>query len=204
MDASTIFQYVVTYKYLALFVIAFFEGPLVCLFAGFMVFSGYLSIIPTYITMVLGDFTPDVIYYYFGVFGDKKKLIEKYGKKFIFISTKIELLKKMWDEHGRKTMFFSKLAYGLSTPFIISAGLVKMSLKRFVSLCLPITLFQHIIILAIGYHLGYSYAIAEKYIKLGYVAVAVTLIIVIIFYVIFAKYAKKEIEEIEREEKIIT
>ena len=200
---SAILQFVFTYKYFALFVLAFFEGPLVCLFAGFMVFTGKLEVIPTYITMVLGDFIPDVIYYYIGVFGDKKRLIEKYGHKFKFITANVNLLTKLWNDHGRKTMFFSKLAYGLSTPFLISAGLVKMKLKKFVSLCLPITLIQHIIILAIGYHLGYSYTIAEKYIKLGYVAVAVLIIILIIIYALFAKYAKKEIAEIEKEENII-
>ena len=203
MDTAVFFQHIENYKYLAIFLIAVFEGPLVCLFAGFLVFSGYLSIIPTYITIVLGDFIPDVVYYFIGVYGDKKKLIEKYGSKFNFISANINLLKKLWHEHGRKTMFFSKLAYGLSTPFLISAGLVKMPFKKFINLCLPITLFQHIIIMTIGYHLGYSFAVAEKYIKFGYVTVAILFVIVIILYAVFAKYARKEIEEIEKEEKII-
>jgi len=203
MGMEVFFQYIDTYKYLAIFLIAVFEGPLVCLFAGFLVFSGHLSIVPTYITVVLGDFVPDVIYYYIGVYGDKKKLIEKYGSKFNFISANINLLRKLWHEHGRKTMFLSKLSFGLSVPFLISAGLVKMPLKKFISLCLPITLFQHIIILTIGYHLGFSFAIAEKYIKLGYITVTLLFIIVIILYAIFIKYARKEIEEIEKEEKII-
>lgn len=196
-------QYIDTYKYLALFALAFFEGPLVCLFAGFLVYSGNLSVIPTYITLVLGDFIPDVMYYYIGVLGDKTKFINKYRQKFSFINTKIELLAKLWHEHGRKTMFFSKLAYGLSTPFLISAGLVKMKIKRFVNLCLPITMIQHAIILTIGFYLGHSYFVGEKYLKLGYLVVGIAVFVVIILYMIFAKYAKKEIEEIEKEEQII-
>ncbi len=203
MSLDLAIQYIDTYKYLALFALAFFEGPLICLFAGFLVYSGTLSLVPTYITLVLGDFIPDVIYYYVGILGDKTRFIKKFRLKFNFINNKIELLSKLWHEHGRKTMFFSKLAYGLSTPFLISAGLVKMKIERFVSLCLPITLIQHAIILTIGFYLGHSYVVAEKYFKFGYIGVAVVLLIVIALYVIFAKYAQKEIEEIEKEENII-
>ena len=93
MDTAVFLQYIVSYKYLALFVIAVFEGPLVCLFAGFLVFSGYLSIIPTYITMVLGDFIPDIIYYFIGVYGDKKKLVEK-G----FVKVNFTLMVEIWSK----------------------------------------------------------------------------------------------------------
>ncbi|MDP2945841.1 MAG: hypothetical protein Q8N61_00080 [bacterium] len=182
------------YGYFILFPLAAIEGPIVSLVVGFLIYLGYLKFLPAYAILLLGDLIPDTVYYYIGRFGSERKMIEKYGSR-------LNLIEKLWREHGKKTMFLSKLAYGLSIPFLLSAGLVKMPFKKFISYAFPVTLFQYGVIMAIGYFLGHSYQLAERYIQYAYVIVAVVLILFIVSYVFIVKYARKQIEKMEQQER---
>ncbi len=184
------------YGYFILFPLAAIEGPIVSLVVGFLIYLGYLKFLPAYAILLLGDLIPDTVYYYIGRFGNKRKIMEKYGSR-------LNLVEKLWREHGRKTMFFSKLAYGLSGLFLISAGLVKMPFRKFISYAFPVTLFQYGVIMTIGYFLGHSYQLAERYIQYAYIIVAVVFIIFIISYILITKYARKRIKEMEQKEQLI-
>ncbi len=189
------------YRYLALFPLAAFEGPIISLVVGFLIHSGYLAILPSYAMLVLGDIIPDTIYYYVGRFGEEKNLISKYASKEGFIANNFPLVEKLWEKHGFKTMFLSKIAYGLSTIFLVSAGLVKMPLKRFLTYTIPITLFQYGVIMTIGYYLGQSYEAASKYIEYtGYFAAGIVVILIVV-YIILSKYARKKLIEEVKEDK---
>ena len=184
------------YGYFILFPLAAIEGPMVSLVVGFLIYLGYLKFLPAYAILLLGDLIPDTVYYYIGRFGNKRKIMEKYGSR-------LNLVEKLWREHGRKTMFFSKLAYGLSRLFLISAGLVNMPFRKFISYAFPVTLFQYGVIMTIGYFLGHSYQLAERYIQYAYVIVAAILILFIVCYILITKYARKRIKEMEQKEQLI-
>ncbi len=201
MDMNGILQFLITYKYIALFPVAFFEGPIVALVAGFLIHQGYLNPVLAYIIMILGDLIPDTIYYYAGRYGNNNRFVKNTGAKLGIKGDDTGVVEKMWKNHPFKTMFLSKLAYGLSTPFLISAGLVKMPLKKFVSLTLPITLFQYGVILIIGYLLGNSFDYASKYIKYAGFIIAGIIIILIILYISFTKYAAYQVKKLESEEE---
>jgi len=181
------------YGYFILFPLAAFEGPFVSLAVGFLMYLGYFQFLPALAVLVLGDIVPDIIYYYIGRFGNGKKLIEKYGAH-------LNLIEKLWREHGKKTMFFSKIAYGLSTPLLISAGLVKMPLRRFISYTVPISITLYTVIIIIGYYLGSSYQLAAKYINYAEIIIAIFFVIFVAVYVFSAKYARRQIEKMEKEE----
>lgn len=198
---QTVLNLLIAYKYWLLFPLAALEGPVVALLAGFLVYLGYLSFLPAYLLLLLGDLIPDTVYYYLGRYGDQKQLLQKYGAKHDFIIKNFNLVDNLWRDHGRKTMFLSKLAYGLSTIFLISAGLVKMPFKKFFSYAFPITVFQYGVIMLAGYYLGHSYALAEKYIAAGAYVVAGVLVIFIAGYILATKYAGQAITKLEREEE---
>ena len=164
----------IKYKYIALFPVAAFEGPVVSLIVGFLVRLGYLEFIPAFCILILGDIIPDTIY---------------------------SLVEKLWKNHPKKTMFFSKVTYGLATPFLISAGLVKMPFKKFISYTIPITLFQFGTIMTIGYLLGHSYELATPYIKDATVGLIFVAIFIIAIYSFFVKYARKQISNMEEYDK---
>ena len=192
---------ILTYRYLILFPLACIEGPILALVVGFLVHLGYFDVIPAFLLMCAGDFFPDITYYYIGYFGHKKNFLEKYGSKSRFVYNNFPTIEKLWHEHTFKTMFLSKLAYGLSTILLITAGLSKMTFKKFVLYAFPITLFQYMVIMSLGYFLGYSYTYATKYIELVGIVLALVLVAFIFGYIRIQKMAKKEFEKLERLEE---
>jgi membrane protein DedA with SNARE-associated domain len=189
------------YKYLLLFPLAAFEGPIISVLVGFLVYSGVLNFWLAFIILIFGDIIPDTIYYYLGYFSDRSKFFQKHFFNSKFFINNSTLIKKIWTEHAFKTMFFSKLAYGLATPFLISAGIIKIPYKKYISYTIPITCFQYGAFMGIGYYLGKSYESAFKYINDFYIVMAFMVIIFLIIYVSIVKYARREIISLESVEE---
>lgn len=192
-----IMSLIINYGYFALFPIAAIEGPIVSLIVGFLVSLGYFQFIPAYILLIFGDLIPDSFYYYLGRFGNHKKIIDRYGKRFNFILNNFHHLQNIWYNHGSKVMFLSKLSYGLSTPFLISAGLVNLPPKKFFLYAIPVTLLQYAVIMTIGYLLGHSYLLAVKYIESAGIFMLILLIIFILSYILFSRYVRRKIINME-------
>ena len=183
--------------YLALFPIACLEGPIVALAVGFLVHLGYFSFIPAYLVMMLGDFGPDSLYYAIGRFGNKEKLIKRYDTKSKLISRHFDYLERVWHKHTLKTMFVSKLAYGLSIPLLVTSGLVRLSYWKFVWQALIVTMFQYGLLMVVGYYLGQSYELAIPYVKNVGIIIAVAAVVVIIMYFLFQKRMKNKVIKFE-------
>ena len=183
-------------KYFFVFAAAFVEGPFVALGVGFFIRLEYISFIPAFIALLLGDFIPDTIYYYIGRFGNRNSIFKKYGK-YLRITERHELaLEKLWLHHGKKTMFFGKLAYGLSIPFLISAGLAKLPPYKFWLYAVPVTIFQYGLLTFLGYYFGESYkALIESYVINAEIAIAVAVIIFIIIFILLRKTLTKYTNE---------
>ena len=149
--------------------------------------------------MILGDFLPDSLYYYIGRFSNKEKLIAKYDTKSKLISRHLGHLEHLWHNHTLKTMFVSKLAYGLSIPLLVTAGLVHLRYRKFVWQALIVTLFQYGLLMIVGYYLGQSYERAIPYVKDIGIIIAVIAILFVVIYFLVQRYIKnkliKEIEE---------
>jgi len=195
------------YKYWIVVPLAFFEGPVTSLIAGFMVRLGYLYLIPILILFVVGDIVPDIVYYFIGRYGNRTKIIKRYMSTSNFLSRNLSVVEKLWSDHGKKTMFFTKIAYGLSTPFLISAGLVKMPFKKFIKYELPISVIQYIVLIGIGYLLGTSFELVSTYVRgIEYITISLTAVMIIIF-ILVSRYARdwavkmevKEEEGVEEE-----
>ncbi len=196
-SVTQILAYLLAYKYLALLPLALLEGPIIALVVGFFVYMGYLSAIPAYLVMIMGDFFPDSLYYAIGRYGKKEVLIRKYDTKSKLISRHFPFLEKIWGEHTMKTMFVSKLAYGFSIPLLISAGLVRVPYWKFVWQALVVTLFQYGLLMFIGFALGHSYLTAIPYIKDVGVIIAVIAVLIIIGYFMVQRYMRKKIIKME-------
>ena len=190
---QSVLDLIITYRYWVLLPLAFFEGPIVALFAGFLVSFGYFNFLLTYCILILGDFLPDIVYYFLGRYGNRRNLVAKYGKYFGVKKNTEEFMTHLWHNHAGKTMFLSKLAYGLSTPFLISAGLVRMPFKRFMRYAVPISIFQYGLLLFLGYHFGNSYQLLGSYVQYAELALAALAIALLAGYMFFFKYAKKNL-----------
>jgi len=200
-DVNGLLAFIFEYRYVAIFALAFIEGPVVSLILGFLVSVGSFELIPTVGALVLGDLIPDTLYYYVGRFGHSKKFIERYIHKFDFLRDNFVVIENLWKNHPQKTMFLAKLAYGIATPLLISAGLMQMKLKRFLRLSLPVTFFQYGILFSVGYIFGDSYNRFIKYIMYGDLVIAVAGALFVIGYIFFIRYTRRQLIKMEEEEQ---
>lgn len=189
---------IIHYKYLILFPLAAIEGPAVSLVAGLLTNLGYLNAVPAFSIILLGDFLPDLAYYFIGRKA-RNRTVDGFGKHLAFLSSHLKLLETLWHQHGRKTMFVSKLAYGLSTPLLISAGLTNMPAKRYISYVLPVCIVKCAVIMALGYLLVESYMRAVKYIQSAGLMFAGLVVMVVAGYIFIAIRARRTILELEQE-----
>lgn len=190
----------VKYKYLVLFPIAAIQGPMASLIAGFLVFKGDFSFLPAYGVLILGDVIPDTIYYYIGRYGQDNFFVSLFTRKFTSLLVKKDVVKKLWENHTKKTMFLIKLAYGLSVPFIIAAGFTKVSYRKFISSAFVVTIVQYGLIMLGGYFLGHSYRLGGTYLEYAYIIITIILVLFIAFHAGFVGYAKRKIFRMEEEE----
>lgn len=192
MTFSHVTQLIIQYRYLILFPLAALEGPVVAFAAGVLVSLGYFNALLAYFFLVLGDVIPDSIYYHIGRYGERKTLIARYGLKVGITEERFTIIKKLWHEHGFKTMFFSKLAYGLSTIFLVAAGFSGISARRFYAHAVPITMFQYALLMLLGFYFGDSYARITRYFENAQILFAVLAIALGIGYYFFARSLRKK------------
>ncbi len=198
-----ILQTLLHYKYVALFILAASEGPVVSLLAGYLIRSNFLLFLPAFFILLLGDFIPDSFLYLLGYFADSIKVIEKY----IFQSKKFQkhfpIVEGLWNDYPFRMMFFGKLAYGMAAIFLTSAGMAKISYKKFVSYTVPISAIQYSVLMGAGYAAGSFYSVISRYFGEAYF-IATALAIVFAALYNLARRSQKEVLFLEeKEEKIL-
>lgn len=195
MNLASLTHLILVYRYWILFPLACFEGPIVAFAVGALVALGYFTPLAAYLLLVFGDIIPDTAYYFLGRFGEKKNVIAKHFSKVGIGEAQLQTIRTLWFTHTGKTMFFSKLAYGLSTPFLISAGLFGLELKTFLRYALPVTFAQYAILMGLGYFFGASYyqVITESFNGVGIVLAAA--IVVGTAYFFFSRFMRDKLLE---------
>lgn len=200
MTTSAIIALLLKYRYWIIFPVACVEGPVLSFLIGVLSSFGYFNPFLAYPILIMGDLIPDSILYYIGSRGNRAQFFKKYAPKIGITEGHFSVLQDMWDTHPRKTTVMSKLAIGLSSPLLVSAGLAGVPVRLFYSMVIPVTLIQHVIFLTAGYHFGASYTIVEGY--LGHAEFFVGLAAIFAFaYYIFGSYMKRRFLREERLEE---
>jgi len=200
MSLDVIFQLLDTYRYWVLFPLAFFEGPMVGFIVGVFIALGYLNPIGAYAVLILGDMVPDTLYYYLGKYGKRLTFVARLENKIGVYQNHFERIQSLWWNHTGKTMFISKLAYGLSTPFLISAGATSLPFRRFFSYAIIVIFTQYAVIMFLGYHFGNSLTLfTDVYMRVSYI-VAGVLVLGIVYYIWLSRYVKQRFIADENQE----
>jgi len=192
------------YKYFILLPLAMFQGSLTSLISGFLIYTGFINAGLAFIIIMLGDFIPDTIFYYIGYYGQNTKLVKKYVLDNKFFYDHINVINKLWSDHSRKTMLLGKMSYGFAVPFLLSAGMVRMPYRKFISYAMVVSTFHYGIILMVGYFLGSSYAKASFYMNFVQYGLALLALSFLVIYFFVLRYARKKIIDlVEAENKEI-
>ncbi len=184
MDFATIVALLEQYRYLILFPLACFEGPILAFIAGSLVPLGYFHLVPLFLVLIAGDVVPDVTYYFIGRFGGRTEFVKRHSAKVGLNGDRLETIKRLWFTHTHKTMLVSKFAYGLSTPLLITAGLVHLPFRRFWTSSLPLSAAQFAFLLALGYFFGGYFSEVEDTLTRVQLLIAAVVVVGGVYYLI--------------------
>jgi membrane protein DedA with SNARE-associated domain len=192
MDGQVITQFLSQYGYIILLPLMIIEGPIVTLIAAFMASMRIFDIRIILILSILGDMIGDLLYYSIGhKWG--MKFVEHIGK-YIGITRKlVSRMEKFFALHGGKTVFIAKATTGLCGVTFVTAGIVKMPLKKFITFSFSGGILWSSFLVAMGYFFGYFYTQIEQYIEY---AGSVIFGIAVCVFIIINIVKKHETEEI--------
>lgn len=190
----TLFNELLAYKYAVLVSLALFEGPYAMMGSGFLIKTGTLALVPTYLALSLGDLIGDGLWYYAGrIFGTR--FVRKFGKYVDVTQEDVHKLKLALHERKNVILLTSKLTagFGLSTAVLLAAGIAEIPFARFMLLNIIGQIFWTAMMLAVGYFFGTWYiAVSSVATRLLIAGVALGFILVVIRS---RKYIKGMIKE---------
>lgn len=156
MPLADITKLIIEYRYVILAPLSIIEGPIVAFAAGALAPLGYFNVYILAVFFLVMDVAKDVFYYSLGYWGGKSGwahwLLGKIGVR----TEHLEGVKELWEKNPGKTMFIGKLSYGIASTFVVLAGTVKMSLKKFFGWGVIVAISQYWTLLAVGYFFGTS------------------------------------------------
>jgi membrane protein DedA with SNARE-associated domain len=101
----------------------------------------------------------------------------------------------MWHHHTKKTMFFGKLAYAIAPAIIVTSGIARLPIRRFILISVPVGIFQIAAFMLVGYYLGASYQVAQDYIEYPGIVITALLAVAVFVYFISAKYVARKLQQ---------
>ncbi len=196
MSLDSLTPLIIEYRYWILIPLSLLEGPFVALIAGSLAAAGYFNPYFLLIFFVIRDLFTDVIYYGLGVFAAKTAFVRRLLHKIGVTAEHLEKARALWNNHPGKTMFLGKLSYGIAPSFFVVAGMIRMSLKRFIGYNAVIAAFQYGVCLALGYFLGSVAGGSIVNIVSNFqIVIGVLLLCLGAFYLIRSYFRKRLIEE---------
>src|SRR3954464_9139971 len=127
MEAAT--QLILTYRYFFVFALAALDGPVASFVVGVFVATGALGFVPTFLALLLGDLTTCVVIFTLGHYFSRLPFVQRALAK-SGVAGHVDAVRHLWLNHSAKTMFMSKLAWGMSSAFLLAAGIVGLSWRR--------------------------------------------------------------------------
>ncbi len=199
MDTSPLLHSIIEYRYLILLPLSFVEGPIVAFFAGTLAAAGYFNIGALAIFFLARDMIVDLSCYYLGYVGANTRWVVKVIHRMGVTEEHLDEVRTLWQTYPGKTMFISKLSYGVAAGFIVVAGLVKMDVKKFFTYGLAVAVMHYGVLLFLGYFFGQTFggtitAILEK---IPYVIAALS--VLAIGYYFFRRHMNRRLAQAEKE-----
>lgn len=185
--ASSVLDLLAEHKYIFSFLGALFEGTYIMILAGVLYKFGYFNFFGLMAVLITAYFIQGAGIYLLGrIFG--YGILEKLEKHLHITRKILEKLKEYFKKHSVKTLFITRVTYGLGIPTLIIAGSFKMKWKKFLIVNLIATFIWVLSIFGLGYVFGASYkalGVVTKTISLGLVIALFIIIILISILIVY-------------------
>ncbi len=199
MDMNPALSLIVEYRYWILLPLSFIEGPIVAFFAGTLAAAGYFNVGALALFFFFRDIAVDLACYALGYFGGEAAWVRRLLHRLGVTDEHLEEVRALWHAHPGKTMFLSKLSYGVAAGFIVVAGLVRMPLSQFLKYGAVIAVAHYGVLLMVGYFFGATMGgtfvtVLERipYVILGLSTLAIA-------YFLFKRYMRNRLAKAEKE-----
>lgn len=178
--------------YIAIFIIGFFEGPILGVVLGALIKLGYFNALLVFLLLAGADLLGDIMWYGIGrYFGHG--FIRRFGKYVSLDEAAVTYVEKLYHRYKTHILLISKLTNGLGlvVPLFITAGIVRIPFRSYFFLNLIGELAWTAITMGSGYLFGHFYVTIDGY--LGKMSVIAFAIIILMIFIGFKRYVKARI-----------
>ena len=184
---SQIAQLLLESRWWILVPLSFVESPVVAFVAGTLASFGYFNPFALGAYLFIKDIAFDGAFYYLGHRGVYKPWVQRMLKKVGVTEDHFDDIKERWEKRPGWTMFIGKVSYGIAMGFIVAAGAVGMSLRKFFAWGAVAAVLQYWTLILVGYFFGASFGSLEGIVEnivlvLGVGGLLFSLYIILAFY----------------------
>jgi membrane protein DedA with SNARE-associated domain len=162
-------------------------GENVLLFAGFLAFRGEVNLWRAIVTGIVAASIGDSLGYCVGRFAGKP-FVEKYVRRFSFLSKQFDRAEGQFRHHGHWAVFVGRFVTGLRVFAGPLAGMFRMAYLRFLFFNFTGAMIWATAIVSVGFLFGGSWeslvGFVEKLHWLTLVVLVVVLVVGMVFYVV--------------------
>ncbi|MCX6712660.1 MAG: DedA family protein [Candidatus Vogelbacteria bacterium] len=180
------------YGYFLLFPIAFLEGPIITVIAGFLSAHGVFVWYWAYLVVIAGDLGGDIFYYFIGRFSRHGFLL-RWGKYLGIEEREVEKIEEHFRRHPGKTIIIAKWTQVAGLPVLIAAGIAKMPLGPFTFYNALGTVVKSAVLLSLGYFAGAAYQQIDSYFSLASTVSFFIAVLLLVGYIIYRRRRKKSL-----------
>ena len=164
------------YRYLIIFPITVFEGPIIMVLTGFLVAQGILDFATAYAVLIVGDIFGDVMYYFLGRW-IRHPLIWQWRHWFGLNDERIAWLEERFHGSAGRILVLGKVIHGAGSVILMGAGLTNVKFNRFIFYNIVGTIPKTLGLMLLGFFFGAAYQQIDHYLRIGaYLGAAILLI----------------------------
>jgi membrane-associated protein len=196
---SKILETLPKYGYIIVSLLVLVEGPVVTISSSFLASFGYFNIFVLYPLIVAADVFADVLWYFVGYLG-RERIINRWGR-FVGLTQekfgRLARIENKFKANQGKILFTAKITHAVGFPFLITAGILKVDLKKYILFNFLAALPKTLIFMVIGYYFGEAGEAIGKYLRYStYIGISLFVIAVAVFFIL-QKYSKKLFQKYE-------
>jgi membrane-associated protein len=166
------------------------EGPIVTIISGFLISSGHLNVIATFLMLVAGDIAGDALYYKIGSMSTGQVLV-RWGRFFGICEKKVSKVQALFHIHKTKALLIGKWSHAIGAPILVAAGMAGIPFRQFIGINLLATLPKTLALLLIGFFFGHNYAKIATYLNYYTLIIIVLIIGFLVSLTVYGKISRK-------------
>lgn len=180
------------WAYLLLALLVMVEGPIATLAGAVAASAGYMQPVWVFFTAASANLLSDCLWYTLGYLG-KMEWLHRYGRYVGMHERLVERFQKDIEIHAAKLLFIAKLTLGFTIPVLVSTGLARVSMRRW----LPVLMLGETIwtgsLVVVGFRFGRYVQTLERGVE--FVAMAGTTLFILFLLAYLAWMRKRKTGE---------